>query len=140
MRSPPADIFVWGIHPETTSEDIVNDLAASNIIIEEKDIMRKSKEGAALLSFKISVPAQDLQKALDPAIWPLRVKVREYIYYPKKKTDNEENKKQPNPSPNDNASMTPNQQNPILAVTGTPVEVSNRFGPLANVDGVTIIQ
>ena len=28
--------------------------------------------------------AQDLQKALNPEIWPMRVKVREYIYYKKK--------------------------------------------------------
>ena len=26
-----------------------------------------------------------LKKALDPCTWPLRVKVREYIYYPRKK-------------------------------------------------------
>ena len=31
------------------------------------------------------MPAHDLQKALDPGIWPLRVKVREYVYYSKKK-------------------------------------------------------
>ena len=81
MRSPPADIFVWGVHPETTVEDIVNDLASSDIIIKESDVLKKSKEEAYLCSYKISVPAADLQKALDPAIWPLRVKVREFIHY-----------------------------------------------------------
>ena len=29
----------------------------------------------------ISVKAEDLQKALDPSAWPLRVKVREFINY-----------------------------------------------------------
>ena len=81
MRSPPADIFVWGVHPETTLEDIVNDLAESDIKIETKDILKKSKDDAPLNSYKISVPAADLQKALNPEIWPMRVKVREYIYY-----------------------------------------------------------
>ena len=38
MRSPPADIFVWGVHPDTTHEDIVNDLASSDIVIKESDI------------------------------------------------------------------------------------------------------
>ena len=35
-----------------------------------------------------TVAAADLQKALDPKIWPLRVRVREYIYYPRKKQQN----------------------------------------------------
>jgi hypothetical protein len=39
MRSPPADIFVWGLHPATTIEDIVADLAESEIIIKEEDVI-----------------------------------------------------------------------------------------------------
>ena len=35
-------------------------------------------------SYKISVKAGDLQRALDPSVWPLRVKVREFIYYSRK--------------------------------------------------------
>ena len=31
------------------------------------------------------MPAADLSKALDPAIWPLRVKVREFIHYARKR-------------------------------------------------------
>ena len=84
MKSPPADIFVWGVHPETTLDDIVSDLAASDIKIETKDIQKKSKPDANMTSYKISIPASDLQKALEPDIWPLRVKVREYIYYSNK--------------------------------------------------------
>ena len=84
MRSPPADIFIYGVHPDTTEEDIVNDLADSGIMIESKDVIKKSKDDAPLKSFKISVKAEDLQKSLDPSVWPLRVKVREYIYYSRK--------------------------------------------------------
>ena len=33
-------------------------------------------------SFKVSLHASDIiDKALDPGIWPLRVKVREWVYY-----------------------------------------------------------
>ena len=81
MRSPPADIFVWGVHPDTTVEDIINDLGDSGIKVEQKDIVKKSKPEAFLVSYKISVQAADLSRALDPSIWPLRVKVREFIHY-----------------------------------------------------------
>ena len=84
MSSPPADIFVWGVHPDTTKEDIVNDLAESNIIVKISDIEKKSKDEAYLCSYRISVPATDLDKALDPAIWPLRVKVRDFVHYAKR--------------------------------------------------------
>ena len=84
MKSPPADIFVWGVHPDTSIDDIVNDLAESNIVIKATDVEKKSKEEAYLCSYRISVPAGDLQKALDPAIWPLRVKVREFVHYAKR--------------------------------------------------------
>ena len=100
------------MHPETTPEDIVKDLADCDIIIEEKDILRKSKDGAALLSFKISVKAEDLQKALDPTVWPMRVKVREYVYYPKKKVDDGQPPRQhsstPPTAPNDIPSVAVN--------------------------------
>ena len=89
MRSPPADIFVWGIHPDTSIEDIVNDLADSDIKIKETDVFKKSNKDAYLCSYKISVPAADLAKALDPSIWPLRVKVREFIHYARRKPQND---------------------------------------------------
>ena len=79
MKSPPADIFIWGVHHETTAEDIVNDLAASGIKIETKDVQLKSKDEANFRSFKVSVPATCLEQALDPSVWPLRGKVREWI-------------------------------------------------------------
>ena len=84
IRSPPADIFVYGVHPDTTEDDIVLDLAESSIVITAKDVLKKSRDEAHLKSFKISVKAEDLQRALDPSVWPMRVKVREYIYYAKR--------------------------------------------------------
>ena len=84
MKSPSADIFIYGVHRETTEEDISNDLRESDIIVDVKDIVKKSKPEAGLNSFKISIKAEDLKKALNPEIWPMRVKVREYIYYSKR--------------------------------------------------------
>ena len=81
MRTPPADIFVWGVHPSTSIDDIVNDLGTSGIQISASDIEKKSNPEAKLCSYRISVPATLLEKALEPSIWPLRVKVREYIHY-----------------------------------------------------------
>ena len=81
MRSPPADIFVWGIHPDTSIPDIVADLGDSGIIVQERDVEKKSKAEAFLVSYGIRLKAEDLEKALDPRVWPMRVKVREYIHY-----------------------------------------------------------
>ena len=65
-------------------DDIVNDLMDSDINIEHQDVIKMSKPEAALCSYKISVRSADLSKALEPSIWPLRVKVREFIHYSKK--------------------------------------------------------
>ncbi len=43
-----------------------------------------SKGNPSVMSYKISIKAEDLNKALDPTVWPMRVKVREFIYYRKK--------------------------------------------------------
>ena len=134
MRSPPADIFVWGMHPETTPDDIVKDLSECGINVEPKDIVRKSKDEAPRLSFKISVRAEDLQKALNPSIWPLRVKVREYIYYPKKKPTDSNN--DTNSRPQQNAAE---QQVPGITLISsgsnvnpaTPLPLFNKFSSLA---------
>ena len=40
-----------------------------------------SKGTPAVENYKISVKAEDLEKALNPTVWPLRVKVREFIHY-----------------------------------------------------------
>ena len=134
MRTPPADIFVWGLHPDTTVEDIVNDLASSDIKIEASDVERKSKDGAPRNSYRISVPATDLLKALDPSIWPLRVKAREYIYYSSKKKQqpNDSSKPETEPSVTPPAPPAPGAQSEVLS---DAVPVYNMYDPLANLDG-----
>jgi len=81
IKSPPVDIFVYGIPKDTTKEAIVDDLAESDIQVSTDDIVLMSKGNPTVVSFKISVKAEDLNKALDPSVWPLRVKVREFIHY-----------------------------------------------------------
>ena len=147
MKSPPADIFVWGVHPDTTLEDIVNDLAESDIKIETKDVLKKSKDDASLNSYKISVPASDLQKALNPDIWPLRVKVREYIYYSRK--PKQQNQQQGGQSQQQQSNQHDQQQQSTQraqqqqnvqqqAATTEGVEVSNRYDPLLGLGGTNL--
>lgn len=81
MKSPPVDIFVYGVPRATEKADIVADLADSDIKIEESDIILMSKGSPSVLSYKISVKAEDLEKAMNPSVWPMRVKVREFIHY-----------------------------------------------------------
>ena len=124
--------FLWGLHPDITPDDIVNDQATSNIIIEKKDVLKKSIEGSALLSFKVSVCAEDLQLSLDPSIWPMRVKVREYVYYPKKKTDNSSNAESSIQNPSiPNVTLQPPQL-PVLN-EGASLASTNIFSALAEV-------
>ena len=141
MKSPPADIFVWGVHRETTPEDIVNDLATSGIIITANDIQKKSKNEATLCSYKISIPAADFQKALNPEIWPLRVKVREYFYNSRKsKPQNQqhqnatqngsENQQQQPQVPMPGQQQVFSQQEELVQVSNIPTE--NRYDILGN--------
>ena len=132
MRSPPADIFIWGVHPDTTKEDIVNDLAESDIKIDVNDIVKKSKDDAPLNSYKISVPAADLSKALDASVWPLRVKVREYIYYPKKRNPPQQQDKQDLDVVTDTVMAAAGVTD--SAVSPPELTVSNKYGVLAEVD------
>ena len=73
-------------------------------------------------------------KALDPSIWPLRVKAREYIYYPKKKQ--EENNSNKENVPQQQAQQQCNLTVPSSSLS-SPLTVSNRFGPLAGVQNLS---
>ena len=47
------------------------DLAEGYIHISVEDIELKSRDNTHVSSYKISVPAEDLAKAMDPTLWPL---------------------------------------------------------------------
>ena len=53
--------------------------------------LRKAKDDVPLNSYKISVKSEDLEKALDPSVRPLMVKVRVFILYSKKNNRKDEN-------------------------------------------------
>ena len=93
MKSPPADIFIWGVHPSTTPEDIVEDLAYSDIKIQVSDIEKKTRQDgerpSGLDSYKISIKAEDLTKALSADVWPLRIRVREWVHYSNRRSSRE---------------------------------------------------
>ena len=65
-------------------EDI-EELRYSDITIAKDDIEEKTREGANVKSYKIAIKAEYLEKALKPETWPLRVKVREWVYFPRKR-------------------------------------------------------
>ena len=67
----------------------MDDLEEADIKITVGDIVQMSKpnETSNVISFKISVPAEDLEKALDLTVWPLQVSVREFIHYRKRYSD-----------------------------------------------------
>ena len=82
MKSPPVYIFCeWCPNWDTEKEYILADLVDSDIKISETEIVLTSKGTPAVVSFKISVKAEDLDKTLNPNVWPMRVKVREFIHY-----------------------------------------------------------
>ena len=96
------------------------------------DIVKKSKDDAPLNSYKISVPAADLSKALDASVWPLRVKVREYIYYPKKRNSPQQQDKQALDVVTDTVMAAAGVTD--SAVSPPELTVSNKYGVLAEVD------
>ena len=67
--------FCYGIHKGIIKQDIVDDLDKGDIRITIDDIVQMSKpnETSHVVSFKISGVAEDLEKALDPTIWPLYI-------------------------------------------------------------------
>ena len=91
MKAAPADIFVWGIHPDISVNDIVEDLKTSDIDIKPEDIVCKTRvsdeqkqQGHLPLDcYKITVKSEDLEKVMKSEVWPARVKVRQWIHYPK---------------------------------------------------------
>ena len=66
MKVAPGNIFVYGVHKETTTEDIVEELGYSDIVIAKEDIDEKTREGSNVKSFKIAIKAEFLEKALKP--------------------------------------------------------------------------
>ena len=60
---PPPSLHqgTHGVDTDTTEEGIVNDLREGNILIEEKDVIKKSRTGLALNFFRINGKAEDLQ-------------------------------------------------------------------------------
>ena len=131
MKSPPADIFVYGVPRGTTTEDIVEDLAESDIQVAPSDIILMSKGSPSVISYRISVKAEDLQKALDPTVWPLRVKVREFIHYRSRKGNQQENYQESGRHVRQ-SSRFGSSQNTFEKAQSRPVEHNNVFSVLGN--------
>ena len=59
----------------------MEDLAESEIQMSSEDVILISKGNSSVVSYRISVKANDLSKVLDPCVWPLHAKFRESIHY-----------------------------------------------------------
>jgi len=80
LRSLPADIFVYGLLKDTSNQELVEELSRNDIMVNSEDVAQMSKEEAHFKSFKVSMKADDLQKALDPKVWPTWVRVRQFFH------------------------------------------------------------
>ena len=75
---------------------------------------------------------KDLEKALDPSIWPLRVRVREYIHY-SNKPKSSQNSRKGNSSElasHSNSRLRQQSTNQDVFVNTLQVPTANRFAPL----------
>ena len=70
-------------------------------------------------------------------MWPLRVKVREYIYYPRKqqKKDNNGPEEQPSQRNQEVNELSDQQQNVQMPGQDLPLPLSNRYDPLQALQG-----
>ena len=84
MKTARADIFIYAVDISTTVDDIVEDLAASNIEVHANHVVKKTRAGieARFDCYRISVKQEDLEKSLKPETWPLGVRVRPWVHYP----------------------------------------------------------
>ena len=83
IKSPPADLFLSGINKGITKHDINDDLDKADIKITADDLVLMSipRKTSNIVSYRVSEAAEDLQKSLFLAVWPLRVRDREFIHY-----------------------------------------------------------
>ena len=91
MKTSRADVFVYAVDPDTTVDDIVADLAYSEIEVAASHVVKKTREGSTGLDcYRISVKREDLVKALHPDTWPAGVRVREWVHYPARRPQGQE--------------------------------------------------
>ena len=50
-------------------------------------LLSRPSETFNIVSYRVRVATADIQKSLSPAVWPLRVHVREFIHYRKQYSD-----------------------------------------------------
>ena len=90
MKTTRADVFVYAVDPDTTVDDIVEDLAYSKIEVSASNVVKKTRAGTTGLDcYRISVKREDLANALNPDTWPAGVRVREWVHYPAPRTGQE---------------------------------------------------
>ncbi len=76
--APTRDMFVSHLDRETTSKDLSDHIKEKGINV--LDIEKMSNDKAILKSFKVKINRSDVDKILDPSIWPRGVLCRGFFY------------------------------------------------------------
>ena len=74
---PKRDFFVYRADQSVTSESIKQHLASHNILVCDTELI--SHDESKFKSFKVRVNVTDVDKIMDPTIWPLGIRVRKFF-------------------------------------------------------------
>jgi hypothetical protein len=83
---PCRDVFVFRTDKTTTVESLKNYLTEAGVLV--RDIVLLSHSDAVYSSFKVTVPISQLEKTMDPNIWPQGIGIRRF-WNKKNKTEKE---------------------------------------------------
>ena len=123
-------LAVYGLAKDTTEEKLKAYLETKDLNVVECKLLTNFVKEARALTFKVTIKAKDLEKAKQAEIWPYRVGVRMYKHFSTKPKpdqltfDNQTTQKGIRPLHPAGRRSSPTQDKP------TPIEISNRFGPL----------
>lgn len=78
-------LFIYNVSPDAILED-VKDYITQEKGVEVKELLKLSKAESRNQSFRLSVKEKDYACLNDPAAWPDGVKVRRYVFPPRKQS------------------------------------------------------
>ena len=83
MKTARADIFIYAVDQSTTVGDIVEGLALNQIEVSPSHVVKKTRTDvqSRFDCYRISVKQEDMDKSLQPDMWPMGVRVRQWVHY-----------------------------------------------------------
>ena len=88
-KSFPADISLvaGGVSKNATVDKLTEYLRNKGLDIVKCELLTTQVEQCRKLSFKVTIKAEDFEKAKNPAIWPYRVVVRKFVHFRRRAAD-----------------------------------------------------